>query len=318
MNDNKNLKVLKRIQNVLYENDIKYFLDNENENLIVVNCDNECVELIYIELNSDLNILLCTTKTKMVVEESMRKDYAILISVVNNYLNYGGYDFDVQSGELCFRLTSSFNCVDNNSSLVLQMITNSSNLEQYYYGILKSFLLSHDLSKCISEFDKIVQTHSIQKTNTDALQVYNRIIEFVKNVGFRYKKYQDNLRIGFDVLGDDVPMSFDYFVDFQNQQIVIESIQPFTSRSKKKKELAYATCIVNNILVDGYFSFNWLEDRIVFRLAKPYDNNTISKEELSYMLSVSLSTVEKFNDRFLDLNKGYIKMKEFIELVYSG
>ena len=63
---------------------------------------------ITIHADADRQLLLVISHLPVTVPEDKRVDLAIAVSVINNQLVDGSFDYDLRSGSIFFRLTSSF------------------------------------------------------------------------------------------------------------------------------------------------------------------------------------------------------------------
>lgn len=304
--------VLNDIQDILQKKRMTFKIDRTDDINIFSVIDGGTIEYLNISVDINRQILILSSKIKGAIETSIREEFAVLISVVNNLLFDGSYDFDLDSGELYYRLTTS--CMTR--EIIEDKLMIATELTGCGYNIIADFISGKDsfsasISRVIKSKTENFTKQDIEKTK----KVFHCLELFIKSIGWRYKKYSEDLRIGFDVLGEDVPMSFDISVDSDKEMIILDSIQPFITRSKKREKLALATCIVSNILIDGSFSYNWTEDRIVFRMTTSYKDDSVDNDVLIYIVTCALNTVEQFNDKFLDLNKGNISLKNFIECI---
>ena len=67
----------------------------------------------------------------------------------------------------------------------------------------------------------------------------------------------------------------------------------------KRFDIALATTVVNNRLVDGSFNFDMADGKVSFRLTASCIESILGKELFQYMLMVSANTIDAYNDRFL-------------------
>lgn len=83
----------------------------KNEEKLSVNCsakgDDFPVEL-EIEVDADRMLVMLISHLPFTIKEDKRLDAAIAISVVNNMMLDGCFDFDIRSGHIFFRMTNSF------------------------------------------------------------------------------------------------------------------------------------------------------------------------------------------------------------------
>ena len=70
---------------------------------------------------------------------------------------------------------------------------------------------------------------------------------------------------------------------------------------------------MNDRLVDGSFDFDMAEGRISFRLTTSYIESILGKKLFEYMLMVSASTIDEYNDKFLMISKGMISFEQFLD-----
>ena len=86
-----------------------------------------------------------------------------------------------------------------------------------------------------------------QKQLMFAKEAYNTLCKALDNIGWNYKRMDDELKIMFGVGGDDIPMNILIIVDADRQLVRLISLLPFQMNSDKIVEGAVATCIINYI-----------------------------------------------------------------------
>lgn len=77
--------------------------------------------------------------------------------------------------------------------------------------------------------------------------------------------------------------------------------------------MAMAVVVANYGFADGSFDYNISDGTILFRLTSSYRESTLSEELFEYMLLVSATTVDKYNDKFFMISKGMLTIQQFIE-----
>lgn len=95
--------------------------------------------------------------------------------------------------------------------------------------------------------------------------------------------------------------------------VILISIMPFKIPEDKKIEVMLAITYVNNRLIDGSFDFDIESGIIVFRLTASFIESILGKELFEYMLMVSASTIDNYNDKFMMISKGIMSFKQFLE-----
>ena len=146
-----------------------------------------------------------------------------------------------------------------------------------------------------------------------AKEAYNTLCRALDNIGWTYKRMDDELKIMFGVGGDDIPMNFLIIIDAERQLVRLLSLLPFQMKSDKRVEGALATCIINYVLADGSFDFDLDEGHIMFRLTASFKESLLGEELFKYMVSIACHTIDKYNDQLSDLNDGKISLEQFLE-----
>ena len=145
-----------------------------------------------------------------------------------------------------------------------------------------------------------------------AQQVYGKLISALTSREWTYARDDDRMRVQFDVSGDDFPMRFVMIVDAERQQIRLLSRLPFAMSEEKRMEGAVATCVASFMLPDDNFDYNVQTGEIGFRVTQVFMDSEISEELLQYMISWSCAVVDKYNDKFFAIDKGYLSLDDFI------
>ena len=146
-----------------------------------------------------------------------------------------------------------------------------------------------------------------------AQEVYATIIRMLDNMEWKYEKHEDDLLIKSGVKGDDLPIDFIMVVRPKNQVVQFISSLPFNMPEDKRVDGAIAVCVANYGLVDGSFDYDLRDGEIRFRLTCSYRESTLSEELFNYMIMVSASTVDNYNDKFFMIAKGMMTVQQFIE-----
>lgn len=143
--------------------------------------------------------------------------------------------------------------------------------------------------------------------------VYETICAMFDNKGYHYERHDDDHVISCTVGGEDIPMDILFVVRDERQLVQLISPMPFRVSEDKRIDIALATTVINDRLVDGSFNFDMAEGRISFRLTTSYIESILGKELFEYMLMVSASTIDEYNDKFLMISKGMISFEQFLD-----
>lgn len=143
--------------------------------------------------------------------------------------------------------------------------------------------------------------------------VYETICAMFDELEYKYERHDDDLVITCSVRGDDLPMDILFAVRPKRQIVQLISPMPFNVPEDKRFDIALATTVVNNRLVDGSFDFNMANGKVSFRLTASYIESILGKELFQYMLMVSASTIDAYNDKFFMISKNMMSFEQFLE-----
>ena len=145
-----------------------------------------------------------------------------------------------------------------------------------------------------------------------AQKVYETLCATLDKHEWHYQKNEERLSIECGAQGEDLPMEITIRVDTERQLIMLLSHLPFIISEVKRLDVAIATSIANNGLVDGSFDFDITDGHMFFRMTSSFIESDIGSELFTYMLMVSCHTIDKYNDRFLMLGKGMMSIEDFM------
>lgn len=143
--------------------------------------------------------------------------------------------------------------------------------------------------------------------------VYDTICKMFDEKDYHYEKHEDDHVITCQVRGEDLPMDIIFVVRDERQIVQLLSPMPFTVPEDKRMDIVLAITVINDRLVDGSFDFDLSNGRITFRQTASYIESILGKELFEYMLMVSASTVDEYNDKFLMIAKGMISFEQFLD-----
>ena len=147
-----------------------------------------------------------------------------------------------------------------------------------------------------------------------AVEVYDTLCSMLDNINWKYEKVEEKLMIKSGVKGDDLPIDFLMIVKPNSEVVQFISSLPFNMPEDKRVEGALAICAANYGMVNGSFDYDLSDGQILFRLTTSYRESLLSEALLEYMVMVSASTIDKYNDRFFMLAKGMISLEQFMEM----
>ena len=101
-------KTFATLCSMLDNNEWKYEKDEEN---LCIDCGAQGEDLpmpINIRIDTERQLILLLSHIPFSVNEDKRMETAIAVSIVNNRLVDGNFDYDITEGDLYFRMTNSF------------------------------------------------------------------------------------------------------------------------------------------------------------------------------------------------------------------
>lgn len=149
-----------------------------------------------------------------------------------------------------------------------------------------------------------------QQRNKNADEVFNTLCETLDDRHWKYDKHPEDSVVHFVVSGEDIPMEFVVYIDSEKELVRMMSQLPFAFSEEKRVEGAIATCQATYALADGSFDYDFKTGRILFRLTSSFRGSLISKELIAYMIDCSCYTVDKYNDKFLMIEKGMLDIED--------
>lgn len=147
-----------------------------------------------------------------------------------------------------------------------------------------------------------------------AREVYNSLLATLDARDWKYERIDDKLAIKSGVKGDDLPIEFVMVVNPHNQVVQVLSPLPFHMPEDMRVDGAIAVAVANYGIVDGSFDYDMSDGEIRFRMTSSFRDSELGADLFEYMIGVSASTVDQYNDRFFMLAKKMITIEKFIEL----
>ena len=146
-----------------------------------------------------------------------------------------------------------------------------------------------------------------------AKKVYEDLCAALERRDWNFQRHDEDLVITFGVNGEDIPMDFIFVVDAERQLLRVLSKLPFAVPEDKRIDIAIATCAASYGLADGSFDYDIEKGIIFFRLTSSFRNSSIGDGLFDYLVGISCFTVDKYNDKFMALSKGFISIEDFIK-----
>ena len=145
-----------------------------------------------------------------------------------------------------------------------------------------------------------------------AKSVYDTVCAGLDKMGLRYTRHDEDLVVTLGYKGKDMNHEVIIRVDGKREVIQTIEILPFRIDPAKASEVASAMCYANRYLVCGNFTYD-MQEEITFKVTQIYDGSLIGPETVERMIMALAVTVEEYDDKFIALNNGYLKVEDFKE-----
>lgn len=146
-----------------------------------------------------------------------------------------------------------------------------------------------------------------------AKEIYKALCAHLDDIGLKYTRHDDDLVIVLTMHGDDLPIEMLLRVDADRQ--VLSLLSPLRPKMPEDKriEAAVAVSVATYGMVFGSFDYDISDGEIRFRAVIPFRDGGITKDQVEYLVMVSAGTIDRYNDKFLMLNKGLLTLEQFVD-----
>ena len=155
-----------------------------------------------------------------------------------------------------------------------------------------------------------------EKRIREAKVVYESLRKFFDKIGLKYQVLTEDSEeeyvIKYGMKGDDIPMDFLFLIRVDSGIIKVVSPQPVRIETEKRLEAALAICKINNEIVDGSYSMDLENGTVFYSQTTCFLGSLVSDEVFAYLLGLSGSIVDHYNDKLLMLQAGMIDLEGFI------
>ena len=156
-----------------------------------------------------------------------------------------------------------------------------------------------------------------EKMLKQAQTVYNTICKAFDSNGWKYEKDDEKLHVFCGAQGDDLTIDVNMKVNTAQQIISFYSYMPFEVPQDRRVEVALAVTMINYVMVDGSFDYDFVDGTLLFRMTSGFTSSLIGTELIEYMLYISCRTVDDYNDKLEKIANGKMSLQELAELIRS-
>ncbi len=143
-----------------------------------------------------------------------------------------------------------------------------------------------------------------------AKSIYESACKALDNMEINYRKVEEDLVILFGHRGKDMNHDLIMAVNAQQEAVQIVEKLPFRINPERAADVASAVCLVNDRLLAGKFCYD-LDERLSFEVNQVYTGSLVGDATIARMLMALVVSVEAYDDKFMALNNGYLKVDDF-------
>ena len=141
--------------------------------------------------------------------------------------------------------------------------------------------------------------------------LYKTLCTTLDNMKWKYTKEEDKYIIRTSAVGDDLSMKIMIKIDAERQVMYLKSPMPFAIPEYTRDYMGKAILIANYSMLNGSFEFDFSDGYLAFKMVIPYMESIISEAVCKYMIVLSCSMTDKFNDKFQALSEGRMTLADF-------
>lgn len=158
-----------------------------------------------------------------------------------------------------------------------------------------------------------------EKQIKEAKTIFESLKGFFTDVKYRYKVIAEEperiFGLEYGVRGDNIPMDFRILIEVERGIIKLISPQPVRFPPEKRPDAAMAICALNDAIVDGSYSMDLKDGSVMYTQTTCFRGSVISSEVFRYMVGLSNSIVDAFNDKLLMLKNGTMDLDAFVKAI---
>ena len=149
-----------------------------------------------------------------------------------------------------------------------------------------------------------------------ANRCYNNVKQVLNDLGWKYECFDDKLRVKFGVYGEDLSSNYYLTISAEKETATLAAYLPYRTPRQNTDNLARAISMANSRFYNGSFEFNAKNREICFRVTTLLlGGMELSCEAIKYMIDVACDMVDKYDDKFFAVAKGYLSLDDFYALI---
>ena len=144
-----------------------------------------------------------------------------------------------------------------------------------------------------------------------AKRTYETVCRILDKMDLKYNRHDDDLIVTLGHKGKDLKHDLLIRVNAEKTALTIIEQLPFDIDSDHALDICVAICALNKNLLCGRFDYTF-DKKLFFAMSQFCDGIEIPEELVKRMLMSHAATVEEYDDKLFSLNKGHIKLTDFL------
>ena len=145
-----------------------------------------------------------------------------------------------------------------------------------------------------------------------AQQIYDSLVKMLEERDWKFRRFDEDLVVSAIIGTQDLPVEFTVRVNESSEALMFRSVLPIKFPENKRVEGAVATCVASYGLPKGCFEYDISDGEIAFRFASSYVDTVLSDDLMEKMILYSAGVIDRYNDNFFALAKGFMTLDDFI------
>ena len=134
--------------------------------------------------------------------------------------------------------------------------------------------------------------------------VYQTLCNVLKRNEIMYECDEENLCVKCSISGKEKDFRMIFVIEPSKMLTSLYVPIEINSGLKNVSDLAFALCVINDTLSDGYFGFDRRNIGVYFKMTSSFYNSLLSESIFEYMLSVAAEKTDEY----------YWKINELVSL----
>lgn len=151
-----------------------------------------------------------------------------------------------------------------------------------------------------------------------AKEVFGKLCEFFDEKNWKYRKDDEQMKIGGEVNGDKGTYSFYFQVSPGSTLVRLILFLPFDVPEEKSVEFAMVITTLNSLLASGCFAFDAQRELAFFRMSNSFYDSTLDREVFVQMLQNAVGTVDMVADKLAAFVAGKLDLEELLAALGEG